>query len=138
MTTAAGGILTRTASGWKASTWRPGKAHTENGEKLFLVIQIDDRERTVWLHHRVLENVIRRANQDKPIEPGERIIIERLGERESASERRYIDYRVIFLDWPKATLSDLLGASSQSEPEGFESEPEGQPDEEAERDDIPF
>jgi hypothetical protein len=99
---------------------RMGRGYTANGEKPFVVLRIDDTERTVWLLHDVLRNQFAREvhrRPDKTIHVGEQVRVWKLEPRESKSNvgRSYTDYRVEFPDGPESTQADLIGPPPETE-----------------------
>jgi hypothetical protein len=117
---------------------RAGTGYTAQGERPFVVLDVEGEERTVWLLNEVLRNQFAREVYRRPsrqIEVGERIEVWRLGERASASsDRRYVNFRVEFPDGPQATQADVFGLPPEAavvpddEPEsGYETGEEGIP-----------
>lgn len=103
---------------------RMGRGYTANGEKPFVVLEIDDTERTIWLLHDVLRNQFAREvyrRPDKTIHAGENVRIRQLEERESKSNvgRSYKNYRTDFLDGPVLAQTDIIGPPPEptSEPQ---------------------
>jgi hypothetical protein len=91
---------------------RLGKGFTTQGERPFVVLDVDGTERTIWLNHEVLRNAFVRElhrRPDKEFKVGERIVIRQLGTKESASGREYMNYRVEFPDGPQSSQADILG-----------------------------
>jgi hypothetical protein len=103
---------------------RAGRGFTANGERTFVVLDVDGTERTCWLHHKVLAAAFAREVQRRPakqIELGELIEVRRLGEREGGNGRSYTNYRVTFPDGPQDTQESIFGmppelAGQASEP----------------------
>jgi len=85
--------------------------------------------RTVWLFGilsgQFAKELERRGTTD--LEGGERIVITRLGEKQSESSgRMYTDYRVLFPDRPRKSGSDILGVKAErpvDEPDGDDDVP---------------
>jgi hypothetical protein len=95
---------------------RLGKGFTVNGEKAFVVLDVDGAERTLWLHHGVLHNVFARELHRRPEKEfvvGERIEVRQLGTKESGSGREYMNYRAEFPDGPQSSQADILGPPSE-------------------------
>lgn len=91
---------------------RAGRGFTANGERAFVVLDVDGVERTVWLHHTVLQAIFAREVQrraDKQIAVGERIELQRLGERAGGNGRDYTNYRASFPDGPVPSQTDIFG-----------------------------
>jgi hypothetical protein len=114
-----------------------GEAPTAGyGHKPIVNLDVDGEQRTVWFFHEALASKFNRElerRQALDFNPGERIRITRLGRRESeTSGRKYVDYAVQFLDAPKRSAADILGAVV-SETAGEEGGDKPEDD-----DDIPF
>jgi hypothetical protein len=113
-----------------------GKGFTSYGPRPYVVLQLDDgSERTIWLHNDVLRNVFARevyARPSQQLDVGERITVWRLGERESANARRYMDFRARFENAHIPSQAEILGPPPETMTK---------PDDEDERldaDDAPF
>lgn len=119
---------------------RAGRGFTVNGERTFVVLDVDGVERTLWLHHTVLQSIFAREIQrrpDKQIAVGEQIVIRRRGERTGNNGRDYTNYKGDFPDGPVQSQVDIFGpppelAGSQAEPASATSSPENSDG------DIPF
>jgi hypothetical protein len=118
---------------------RAGKGFTEQGERTFITILVDDEERTVWLFNDVLANAFSREvyrRPDKQLHVGELIEIDRLGERQSkSSSRTYRNYSVRFPQAPQPSHADVFGPPPERSSEPTES---SEPDPGADDGDIPF
>jgi len=92
---------------------RAGRGHTANGPRTFVVLDLGDGiHTTLWLHHTVLQSAFAREVQrrpDKQIKLGERIEVQRLGEREGGNGRAYTNYRVTFPDGPQDSQEAIFG-----------------------------
>jgi hypothetical protein len=113
---------------------RAGRGYTAMGERAFVVLTIDNQDRTLWLHQEVLQSSFAREvklRADHELHVGERITVWKIGERESASGRTYIDFRVKFGDAAVPTQLDIFG--------GPDDEPSVEPAEaDDDDDDIPI
>jgi hypothetical protein len=84
----------------------------EYGMKTIAVLQIAEEDRSIWLHwdalfNRFKQEVTRRPGQT--LEHGERVIVKKLGLRESKNGRKYEDFEVLFPDRPPPTQAELWG-----------------------------
>lgn len=106
-----------------------GKGFTANGERAFVVLDVDGTRRTLWLHHKVLAAIFAREIQRRPnkqITVGERIEIWCLGEREGDNGRTYTNYRASFPDGPQDSQADIFGLPPELANQ-FESAPSTEP-----------
>jgi hypothetical protein len=110
------------------------------GLKVILVLDVDGRERSLWLSQSALFNKVkdelsRRAS--KTLEPGERIVVQRHEKTTSENGRSYWPFAVSFPDRPVKSTTDLFGleevhvkyAKEPIEPAPGDVDPDG---------DIPF
>jgi hypothetical protein len=99
---------------------RAGKGYTANGERPFVVLDVGDGvERTVWLHHTVLQRIFAREVRRRPskrIEVGERVELCQVGERDGGNGRSYVNYRAEFPDGPASSQLDIFGPLDDDEP----------------------
>jgi hypothetical protein len=82
------------------------------GEKTVIILQVCGEERSIWLLNDALFNQVRQEISRRPgrkLTPGERVVVQRLGERESVAGRKYMDFRVHFPDRPDPTPEQLWG-----------------------------
>jgi hypothetical protein len=90
---------------------RIDRGYTAMGERPFVVLAIDGKERTLWLHWEALRNQFAREvhrRSDKTIHPGEQVKVWRLGSRTSGNGREYFDFRTEFPDGPEQSQADIL------------------------------
>jgi hypothetical protein len=90
-----------------------GQGYTQQGQRTFVTVNVNGEPRTLWLFHAVLGKLFARevdSRTAKRIETGERIIIRRLGMRESGTGRTYLDFRGSFPDGPQKSQADLFGS----------------------------
>ena len=83
----------------------------EYGRKPIAVLGIEGEDRSVWLMQDVLYNKFRDELADRPehtLAIGERVVIERLGEKVSDSGRTYWNFRVLFPDRPEPSTETLF------------------------------
>jgi hypothetical protein len=94
---------------------RAGRGHTQQGERTFVVLDVEGTERTLWLHHDVLQKAFARELHRRPskrFEVGERIEVEQLGMRDSANgSSSYMNYKTTFFDGPEISQEDVFGPS---------------------------
>jgi hypothetical protein len=112
------------------------------GAKVIMVTSVAGVERSVWLTQTVLFNQVRDELGKRPsktLEPGERVVIRRLGKKESEAGTSYWNFRTLFPDRPELDAADLFGLEPE---EGLVRYGEGNvdPDGDVKRDDgdIPF
>jgi hypothetical protein len=97
-----------------------GAGFTKLGEKSpFLVVKVDDVERTVWAHHKALRSKIReRIEEYGSIEVGERVIVRRSSDKTTSEAGfEYFAYRVEWPDLPQKDQAELFGAGRKETPE---------------------
>jgi hypothetical protein len=128
-----------------------GEGVSRDEWRMFALLEIDNvdgepREpepRTIWFHHEALSSrFFERIRRLGPIEPGERVVIERAEQKVlSGNGYEYFPYRVEFLDAPglsqEALVARYMPASkgeSREEPGKAEADGDGDPGD----DDIPF
>jgi hypothetical protein len=119
---------------------RAGRGFTAQGERAFVVLDVDGTERTVWLHHDALSSAFSRevwSRPDKQLVEGEKIRVRQLGQRESKTGRTYMNYKTEFLDGPQSTHADIFG--KPPEPPAYQAaEPEPGKGNGNQDDDVPF
>jgi hypothetical protein len=83
------------------------------GEKLILVLSAEGEEIGVWLLQTALESSIKdelARRSGHKLEPGERIVIRRLAEKQTEDGKRsYRPFRTYFADRPEVDAADFLG-----------------------------
>lgn len=89
-----------------------GEAPTASGYRPIVILEVAGERRTLWLFHEALrskfaQEVARRPEGD--LRPGEPVLVRRLGEKQSAYGRTYVDYRVVFAESPRRSPRDILG-----------------------------
>jgi hypothetical protein len=93
---------------------RAGSGYTQQGERPFVVLDVDDvGQKTVWLHHKVLREEFAREvrrRPDKEIHVGERVTIRQLPKKESGAGYDYVGYRLEFGDTPPPSQPEIFGA----------------------------
>jgi hypothetical protein len=108
------------------------------GMRVILVLNVDGRERSVWLSQTALFNKIRdelNRRTSKTLAPGERIVVQRHEKTTSENGRKYWPFTVSFPDRPEKSTSDLFELdqghvkNEQEEPAKGDVGPDG---------DIPF
>jgi len=106
------------------------EAPTSNGMKPLVVLDVAGEQRTFWLFHEALRWKFAQELERRPADDlrvGEPVTIQRLGEKESANGRTYVDYRVSFPESPRRSPREILGVSV---PAATEAGPDDQ--------DVPF
>ncbi len=103
------------------------------GTKVILVLSVDGKQRSVWLSQMALFNQIRdelNRRSSKRLEPGERVVVDRLGKKESENGRSYWAFRCLFPDRPEKNENELfdldlgLVKKEETEPEPPSPEPD--------------
>src|SRR5262249_38518367 len=83
-------------------------ATREYGKKLILILEVDGRERSIWLLQTALKERIRdelRERSDRRLAVGERVAIHRLAETTTQDGKRsYRPFRIYFPDRPELDL----------------------------------
>ena len=82
------------------------------GAKVILVLDVAGVERSIWLTQTVLFGQVRDELQKRPaktLEPGERVVVKRLGKKDGANGRSYWNFRVLFPDAPVPSTSEMFG-----------------------------
>jgi hypothetical protein len=118
-----------------------GKGFTVHGERVFVTLEVNGAQRTIWLHWAALLNQFAREvhrRPDKRIHAGERVTVHRLDKRTSGNGYDYFDFKSEFPDGPEVSQADMLtipGEPTAADPAKAEAPTDagGSPD-----DDIPF
>jgi hypothetical protein len=81
------------------------------GMKVILVLDVDGRERSIWLSQTALFNKVKNElnrRTSKTLEPGERVVVQRHEKTTSENGRSYWPFAVSFTDRPEKSTSELF------------------------------
>jgi hypothetical protein len=85
----------------------------EYGKKVIVVLLVGGVERSVWLSQLALFSKFKDELESRPsktLEPGERVLVQRGGEKvKGKNDRSYWPFVVAFPDAPERSTSDLFG-----------------------------
>jgi hypothetical protein len=82
------------------------------GMRVILVLDVDGRERSIWLSQTALFNKVRdelNRRASKALDPGERVVVQRHEKTTSENGREYWPFVVSFPDRPEKSTTDLFG-----------------------------
>jgi hypothetical protein len=83
----------------------------EYGMRVILVLDVDGRERSVWLSQTALFNKVRdelNRRTSKTLDPGERVVVQRHEKTTSENLREYWPFTVSFPDRPEKSTTALF------------------------------
>ena len=113
-------------------------ATKEYGKKLILVLEVEGKQRSVWLLETALTNQVREELAERPdhtFGPGERLVIRRLEKKQTEDGKRsYHPFRLYCPDRPEVSAAEFFGFEDEPAKPGSDGEkPPARQD-----DDIPF
>jgi hypothetical protein len=111
------------------------------GMRVILVLDVDGRERSVWLAQTALFNKVRdelNRRTSKALDLGERVVVQRHEKTTSENGREYWPFTVSFPDRPEKSTTDLFGLVDEGLVRYEKTEPEEPEKKAGPDDDIPF